>query len=132
MGTFVIALDEGLDRIDLGDVDTLFRGDQDLMAAAVDGCARLDADKTPSALGILMLLHLQSTHYSPAMQPLVMVPHLLLVVLLLVGKVPFGHELSGKVIVALEWLELAFGRDSLASLGLFLCHLEPLPSSASD
>jgi len=75
----------------------------DFAAAAIDRRPGLDAQKTVPARGGLVLLHFEAADDTLSMQPLVMMPELVDIVVLFLSKVPFNEKFSREVVVPLEW-----------------------------
>jgi len=93
-------LSEFLVRVELRNVDAFPAFDEDVVSAAVDGQAGLNADEAIAAVGILVLHHLKPADDALAVKTLLVHQVLLHVVQLLVLEVALDQQLAGEVVIA--------------------------------
>ena len=99
-------------------VDALFFGDDDVMAAAIDRRSGLHADKAVAASFVGMRLDFQTADDAPAVQQLLVVAQLFHVETGFIGEIPLDQELAGEIIVAREWPVIAGRASKLGTVPL--------------
>jgi hypothetical protein len=95
------------------DVDALFCGGDNVMAAAIHGRTGLDADKAIAAVFVGMRFNFETADHSRAMQELLVVAQLFHMEMRFVREIPLHQQLAGEVVVARERAVVAGGAREL-------------------
>jgi hypothetical protein len=98
----VIACPQRFDGGQLRDVNAFLFAHNDVVAAAIDRRAWLNADKTITTGFGWMRLNFEAAHNSPPMQLLLVMTQFLHVKTGFIGKVALDQELPGKIVVPRE------------------------------
>src|SRR6185312_6749553 len=104
----VVLLDERFDRIELGEIDTVFFGKIDIVSAAIESEAGLDADEASASGRRFVLRDLEAAHHAPAVQALLLQAHFIDIVSLFLTEIPLHEQLAGEVVVTRERAYFAF------------------------